>query len=93
MPQFCSEFRLYCGEHRLKQFIYNVEDPQDVGERECGICSEELSSFPEDSIDEEMKNIWTPCCNKWYVHYLLACRVCKNLIFGMYENRMIANIH
>ena len=79
MPQFCSEFRLYCGEHRLKQFIYNVEDPQDVGERECGICSEELSSFPEDSIDEEMKNIWTPCCNKWYVHYLLACRVYKNL--------------
>jgi len=89
LPQFCSEFRLYCGEHRLKQFIYNVEDPQDIGERECGICSEELSSFPEDSVEEEMKNIWTPCCNKWFhkeciqkfastAGYFFKCPLCNN---------------
>ena len=65
LPQFCSEFRLYCGDHRIKQAIYNEKESHGVEERECGICSEQLSKFPEDTIEEEIKNIWSPCCNKW----------------------------
>ena len=66
--QFCAAFQLYCSDHRLRQAVYycNEDGNKDDG-RECGICSDNLPKISEQNLEEQMDNVWSPCCSKWYL--------------------------
>ena len=70
--EFCDSWDSFCPDHGRVQEIYNSKDKSVFTEaRECGVCFDGIKPIKSMTTLQQKRYLWSPCCNKWWVKYLL----------------------